>query len=244
MGVNVSVLSLENPLTQAVILKGIQYISMLYLKKTSGAQIDPSSAMIAKINETLERLERERNIAPAQTAQVSVQTSQTSPSPGPDQKKVIKFFVEEPKQQNMSSVATACLPCTRAHLITIAGTLKEALRFARDEGINHKEVLDRLDAAAEEIAVMERFDLSPEKVDNAPEHEKKVIREVILPKIRTIRQNLINNVQKVEDLEEIAVSAVELYKQARSQTIDPQKEEINPGNVTGGVENKTRKLAK
>lgn len=124
---------------------------------------------------------------------------------------IVRFNGPAPKQD----VATACLPCTRAHLLTVAGALKEALRFAREGGVQHPEVQDRLDAAAEEIVVMERFDLAPEKVANAPEHEKATLRELI-PKIRNVRQNLINNIKSVEDLEEVAVQAVELYKQARS----------------------------
>lgn len=133
----------------------------------------------------------------------------------------VRFNGPAPKQD----VATACLPCTRAHLLTVAGALKEALRFAREGGVQHPEVQDRLDAAAEEIVVMERFDLAPEKVANAPDHEKEALRELI-PKIRTMRQNLINNVKSVEDLEEIAVQAVELYKQVRSDKSSINWEEV------------------
>lgn len=118
---------------------------------------------------------------------------------------------------NGEGIGMACLPCTRAHLITVRGTLKEALRFAlgEKEGVKHQEVVDRLDAAAEELTVMERFDLAPEKIAKTSAKEKAIINQM-LPKIRSMRQEMLNGLSSPEELQEMASMVDEIYKQVRT----------------------------
>lgn len=110
-------------------------------------------------------------------------------------------------------VSAACLPCTRAHLAMVAGSLEEALRFARADGIDHPEVIKRLTASGKDLVVLERYDLAPEKIQQASPEEQKVIRE-LLPGIRKLRQDVLNRVKTPEDLERIAAEAEKLYQKA------------------------------
>lgn len=222
-----SIFSFQHPVTQAAAIQGIQLLGQFWLqsrlaKISSGP--DLRKEYIDKLDQLIKKIEAERNMNKERTpvlADMSADISKEETAALPDMSAHINMSAYTNKEKTAAEsstakgIATACLPCTRAHLITVAGTLKEALRFARDEGLNHPEVLDRLDAAAEEIAVMERFDLAPERIANAPPEEKEVIRKV-LPQIRNLRQKLINEIDSVEDLEETAATAAEIYKQARN----------------------------
>lgn len=110
-------------------------------------------------------------------------------------------------------VSTGCIPCARAHLATVAGTLKEALRFARAEGMEHPEVQSRLQAAEEDVTAIERHDWTPEKIAKSPPGERELILET-LPKLRTLRQQIIQIVT-LEDLEKAAAAAAELSTEFR-----------------------------
>lgn len=105
-------------------------------------------------------------------------------------------------------VSTGCLPCAQGHLATIAGTLKEALRFAREEGMESSEVLTRLQTAREDVAVLERHDWTPEKILASPPEQQEIIRRM-LPEVRRLRQQIIQ-IQTVQDLEEAAARAGQL----------------------------------
>lgn len=112
-----------------------------------------------------------------------------------------------------SDRSSACVPCSRSHLSTISGTLAEALRFAREGGIAHPEAQRRLMTAEEEINVMERFDLSPSKVQASPEADKAII-TTYLPQIRKLRQD-IGAITSVDELEKVAAEAQTLGQQFR-----------------------------
>lgn len=112
------------------------------------------------------------------------------------------------------NIATGCITCSRAHILGVRGSLREALRFAREDGINHDEVIKRLDNAAEELVIMERFDLTPEQIERSPQEEKEKI-QIVLPKIRELRQKIINEINGVKDLEEAAALASDVYNDIR-----------------------------
>lgn len=137
-------------------------------------------------------------------------------------------------------IGMACLPCTRAHLITVRGTLKEALRFAlgESEGVAHPEVQQRIDTAVEELVVMERFDLAPEKIAKTSNEERAVINEM-LPQIRTLRQDLLNGPSTPEELQDLTSAVDELYKQVRTRTggstINWAKVDRDIDNSEGGI---------
>jgi hypothetical protein len=112
-----------------------------------------------------------------------------------------------------TDVSTGCLPCARAHLSTIAGTLKEALRFAREGGITHPEVQSRLQTAEEDVTIIERHDWTPEKILRSPKEEQELMRGFI-QRLRELRQQIIT-IDSVEDLEETAARAGELATDLR-----------------------------
>ena len=53
--------------------------------------------------------------------------------------------------------ATGCLDCSRSHLSAVSGSLAEALRFARKDGVEHPEVQRRISLAEDELTMMERI---------------------------------------------------------------------------------------
>lgn len=110
-------------------------------------------------------------------------------------------------------VSTGCLPCARAHLSTVAGTLKEALRFAREKGMGHPEVQSRLQTAEEDITVIERHDWTPEKLLRSPEDQRRAMQSFI-PRLRALRQQVIQ-IASVADLEQAAAAAGELSTDLR-----------------------------
>lgn len=118
---------------------------------------------------------------------------------------------------NPQEVSTGCIPCARAHLATVAGTLKEALRFAREEGIGHPEVQSRLQTAEEDITNIERHDWTPEKILKSPSGEREVILRFI-PRLRKLRQEIMQ-IASVEDLERAAAHAGELSKDFRLEVL-------------------------
>ncbi len=116
-------------------------------------------------------------------------------------------------------IAVGCLPCARAHLATIAGSLKEAIRFAlgEKEGILHPEVQSRLETAEEDITVIERHDWTPEKIAVSPPEEAAVIRD-FLPDLRKLRQD-IHAISSTDDLEACAMLAAQLSNRLRQEVL-------------------------
>jgi len=115
---------------------------------------------------------------------------------------------EEKAPETRSSVATQCRLCQEDHLAGAAGSLKEALRFARTEGINSPEVLKRLAKVKEELVTMERYDYAPEEIQKVTPAEREVIRKY-LPQTRELRHD-VGLISSVQDLEKTAAKAGEI----------------------------------
>lgn len=94
----------------------------------------------------------------------------------------------------------------REKLIQVAGTLKEALRFARDDGMDHPEVRSRLASVEEAFPEVERLVLSPENTASLPGEVRDAI-EGLQPEIRKLRQKALNEIRSREDLMDAAISA-------------------------------------
>lgn len=129
---------------------------------------------------------------------------------------------EVPPVELNPAKGTACLACTSDHLSTVIGALNEAMRFARDGGVEQEEVLRRLEMATDELNICERIDLAPDKTATLGEKEKEVAKWV-LPRLRKIRHSL-KEVGSTEDLELIAATAIEIrenystrYKAAKGE---------------------------
>jgi len=151
---------------------------------------------------------------------------------------------QEPQQQEETvyskyapemEVSVGCLACARAHLAAVSGDLKEALRFAREDGVLHPEVQVRLTTAEEEIVSLERHDWTPEKIIASPPEHQELIRKY-LPQIRQLRQDIMNHVHSPEDLERVAAVAGEINTKFRMdflQMMASRPKETKPG---GGEE--------
>lgn len=103
---------------------------------------------------------------------------------------------------------TACNLCSSEHFTQVSGDLAEALRFARDGGLTHPEVVRRVEHARQELNEMERYDLSPAEIQrlSGPERE---LAHWALPQSRNLR-HLINETittKKVSALEKVAAQA-------------------------------------
>lgn len=108
-------------------------------------------------------------------------------------------------------VSTSCINCSRSHLVTAAGALDEALRFAREGGIMHPEAVKRIGLAEREINIMERIDLSPESIEKSPQQDQDLARDLV-PRVRVLRQN-IGMIASPLQLEQVAAQANELATQ-------------------------------
>lgn len=100
---------------------------------------------------------------------------------------------------------TACLQCTSDHLSTLVGALNEAMRFARDGGVDQEEVQRRVHIATDELNICERIDLAPDKTAALGPKEKEVA-TWILPELRSLRHSL-KEVNSTDELEMIAATA-------------------------------------
>lgn len=104
-----------------------------------------------------------------------------------------------------------------------SASLKEALRFAREDGVGHPEVQIRMERTEEAINALERVTLAPERLGKLPPEEAKRARSV-LPDLRRVRQDLINHVQTPEDLEAVTARIAVI-----DQTLNPSppQEKVN-----------------
>lgn len=101
------------------------------------------------------------------------------------------------------------LPAVRDQVVAVGGTLKEALRFAREDGMDHPEAQARLQDARtwlEQLPALERFDLAPERLAGLPPAERQTW-EAALPHVRRLRQLALNELDTVEGLGEAAALA-------------------------------------
>ncbi len=218
--------------------------------------------------------------APAQPTE-QVQPAQSAPAVEPAKQAPYSKYLQDYGQQTRGDVSIGCIPCTRAHLSTIAGalakakeypdgvalareeiaalfeydltpeklaqtpevdreilakyateldrlradlsgpapeitvasgSLKEAMRFARADGVQHPEVQLRMARTEELVNALERVNFSPERLKSLPPEEQARVKAV-LPKLREARQDLINNVRNADDLESVTVRIAEIDKQ-------------------------------
>ena len=100
-----------------------------------------------------------------------------------------------------SDVATGCVPCSISHFGTCAGLLNEAMRFARKDGLESNEVIDRINKSLDELNALERVDLDSEKIYNLPPGDKEIAVKA-LNASRATRHSL-ESLTTVDDLESV-----------------------------------------
>ena len=80
--------------------------------------------------------------------------------------------------------------------------------------------------AEQEINVMERIDLSPQKLQELPALEAEMAREY-LPKIRVLRQDM-GNIESVDALEKCTANASVLGQEFRLRHLQTKGVDLNP----------------
>ncbi|MCY0884416.1 MAG: hypothetical protein OWV35_00860 [Firmicutes bacterium] len=102
--------------------------------------------------------------------------------------------------------APAAVPAIRDALVRVAADYKEALRFARADGMTHPEVQDRLADAEAHISEVERYWMAPERLAGLPDRAQPVVQD-LLAQFRTFRQAALNDTTSVEALTARAAEA-------------------------------------
>jgi hypothetical protein len=86
-----------------------------------------------------------------------------------------------------ATVDTGCLPCGRAHLGAVAGTLDAAARLAQTRGMADPETQAALATAAEELAMVQTYDWTPARIAASPPADRALL-ERYAPQVTTLRQ--------------------------------------------------------
>jgi hypothetical protein len=105
-------------------------------------------------------------------------------------------------ENKATSIKTGCIPCSLGHLGSCSGVLNEAMRFARTDGIESGEVIDRVNICLDELNSLERVDLRPEMTSHLPSWEKDLA-DRVLQGSRATRHKL-ESLSSIGDLELLA----------------------------------------
>ncbi len=111
---------------------------------------------------------------------------------------------QETTEGKASSIATGCVPCAIGHLGTGSGVINEAVRFAKKDGLQSREVIDRVNMCLDELNAMERVDLRPEMIVNLTSWEKELANQALVAS-RSIRHEL-EGLSSVGELERAAAN--------------------------------------
>ena len=120
----------------------------------------------------------------------------------------------------ISAAGKACIPCGNDHFSTVAGALAESIRFAKEGGVSHEEVMTRLSHAEDELNIFEREDAAPEKVIQLQADEKALMDEMVAES-RKMR-HMLKDIGDVESLEHAAAYAREKRADIRQKTFKLQ----------------------
>lgn len=105
-------------------------------------------------------------------------------------------------EEKATGVKSGCIPCTLGHFSACSGDLEEAMRFARADGMQSDEVIDRIGSCLVELNGLERHDLKPGMIRALPAWEKELA-VTALTHSRQARHRL-ESVKTVDDFEGIA----------------------------------------
>jgi hypothetical protein len=124
------------------------------------------------------------------------------------------------------SEGTACIPCSQDHLSTCSGLLAEALRFARNDGIESPEAISRVGLCADELNALERVDLRPELTSLLPHWEREIANGVLTGS-RNLRHDMAG-ILSVGDLENVAGRAQALRRDIGAQWLKGRITNMSP----------------
>jgi len=108
------------------------------------------------------------------------------------------------KEGKSESIEAGCVPCAIGHFGTCSGLLNEAMRFAKKDGVESSEVIDRVNMCLDELNAMERVDLRPELIADLPRWEKDLANTALTDSRKT--RHSLESLATVEDLERVAAS--------------------------------------
>lgn len=140
--------------------------------------------------------------------------------------------VSEKEEQGLSggsqsiSEGVACIPCSQDHLSTCSGLLAEALRFARNDGVESPEVISRVGLCGDELNALERVDLRPELTSQLPDWER-VIANGVLTGSRDLRHDMAE-ILSVDGLEKVAGRAQALRRDIGEQWLKGRVSNMSP----------------
>ena len=120
----------------------------------------------------------------------------------------------------LSAAGKACIPCGNDHFSVVSGGLAEAIRFAREGGIEHPEVIERIADAEMELNTFERWDGAPERVARLSPEEKPLMDDMLTAS-RKLR-HLISDITDIDNLEQSAVQARDMRKEFKTRTFRMQ----------------------
>lgn len=109
-----------------------------------------------------------------------------------------------PEVGKASSIEAGCVPCAIGHLGTCCGLTNEGVRFAKRDGVDSSEVIDRVNMCLDELNAMERVDLRPEMIVGLPDWEKDLANQALVAS-RDARHNL-EGLRTADDLERAAAN--------------------------------------
>lgn len=101
-----------------------------------------------------------------------------------------------------NSIKAGCIPCSLGHLGTCVGVVNEAVRFARSDGINSPEVIERTNICLDELNAMERVDLRPQMINELSEDDLELANHA-LEESRAARHAL-EGLSSVKELVDVA----------------------------------------
>ncbi len=103
-----------------------------------------------------------------------------------------------------SGIVAGCVPCAIGHLGTCSGVTNEAVRFAKTDGLQSAEVIDRVNMCLDELNAMERVDLRPAMIVNLTSWEKDLANQALVAS-RSVRHEL-EGLSSIDGLERAAAN--------------------------------------
>jgi hypothetical protein len=131
----------------------------------------------------------------------------------------------EPSEK-ATAIATGCVPCSVNHLGTCSGLLNEAMRFARSDGVQSEEVIDRVGMCMDELAALIRVDLRPEMTVNLSSKDKELADEILVGSRNIVHK--LEGISNVADLEQIAAEAQGLRRRIGKEWFQQRLSQISP----------------
>ena len=128
----------------------------------------------------------------------------------------------------VSAKGKGCVSCGNDHFSTAAGILEESLRFAREGGIEHPEVIKRISIAEDELNEFERIDGAAEEVVKLPPDEKELM-DAMLKASREMR-HMLKEIKDVPRLEKTTADMQKIKREFRGKVFKMSLAKMSPDN--------------